>query len=59
VDESVSSSVGDGPTGAPRPGVGPEATASPPSSPPSDRVRYRPLRGLEELLDDFLRGPAE
>jgi hypothetical protein len=43
----------------------PEATVPPrprqhgdveraPAPPPADRARYRPLRGLEELLDDVL-----
>ncbi|GAA4936451.1 hypothetical protein EV188_114130 [Actinomycetospora succinea] len=35
------------PDGEPDPG-------SPPIPPPRERRRYRPLRGMEELVDDFL-----
>jgi hypothetical protein len=57
VDEDVSTAGGDGSA------VGPVATwPDPPTArtlpPLPERARYRPLRGLDELLDDFLGGPA-
>jgi len=54
VDEDVS------PLPAPRHGGGsarPDGEpdpVSPPIPPPRERRRYRPLRGMEELVDDFL-----
>ncbi len=58
MDEDVSTAGGGGSTGgpdvAPRPDL-PTARALPPLP---ERARYRPLRGLDEILEDFLVGPS-
>lgn len=57
MDEDVSSPDERGRGGgAGRPGDGTRGGAVPLVPPPRDRARYRPLRDLEELLDDVLRG---
>jgi hypothetical protein len=38
----------------PRPRQHGDAERAPVPPPPGDRARYRPLRGLEELLDEVL-----
>lgn len=53
MDEDVS------PVPAPRDGAGtarqePDAPSRP-LPPPQERRRYQPLRGMEELVDDFLQ----
>lgn len=59
MDQDVPSprpAVADGPRDAvsARPDVGPGRGGRPLVPPPAERARYQPLRGLEELLDDFL-----
>jgi hypothetical protein len=58
VDEDVSTSGGDGPTIGAGAAPSPDRPAPGTLPPLPERARYRPLRGLDELLDDFLRGPA-
>ncbi|HSK57851.1 MAG TPA: hypothetical protein VK935_02240 [Actinomycetospora sp.] len=58
MDEDESSSGGVGPTVGTGAAPSPEHPAPGTHPPLPERARYRPLRGLDELLDDFLRGPA-
>ncbi|PVZ06928.1 hypothetical protein [Actinomycetospora cinnamomea] len=56
MDEDVSSGDG-GPAASPL-RARPDLPVSRPFPRPSERSRYQPLRGLEELLDDVLGAPA-
>ncbi|GAA4880640.1 hypothetical protein [Actinomycetospora straminea] len=54
MDEDASSSEATGPA-AGLPGAAPDPAAGPPAPPaPAVRARYRPLRPIEELIDDVL-----
>ncbi len=58
MDEDVSSPGGGGP--AVGPGVAPwtDRPTARTLQPLPERARYRPLRDLDELLDDVLGGPS-
>jgi hypothetical protein len=54
VDEEAPPAPATGRAGGPARPDGELDTASPSLPPPRDRRLYRPLRGMEELVDDFL-----
>ncbi|MDF2977478.1 MAG: hypothetical protein K0S40_2206 [Actinomycetospora sp.] len=58
MDEDVPLPGGGGSTLGPDVAPRPDLTTVRSHPPLPERARYRPLRGLDEILDEFLGGPS-